>query len=54
MVAKNQKESETIQEIIKAFRISTLPGYADPVGNIAGIGSTQTGAGGTERKKGAG
>ena len=54
MVAKNQKESETIQEIIKAFRISTLPGYADPVGNIAGIGSSQTGAGGTERKKGAG
>jgi len=54
MVAKNKKESETIQEIIKAFRISTLPGYADPVGNIAGIGSSQTGAGGTERKKGAG
>lgn len=57
MVAKNKKESETIQEIIKAFRISTLPGYADPVGDMRhgrdGI-SSQTGAGGTERKKGAG
>ena len=41
MIAKNDAESETIRQIIEAFRISTLPGYADPISNVTaamGIG----------------
>jgi hypothetical protein len=59
MIAKNEKESETIENIIEAFRISTLPGYADPISNLANKlskskGTAQSSTGGTERKKGAG
>ena len=58
MIAKNEGESETIKEIIKAFRLSTLPGYADPISNLSksfgGTGTPQSGTGGTVRKKGAG
>ena len=54
MVAKNKNESATIEKIIKAFRSSTLPGYADPIGDIGREESTQTGTSGTVRKKGAG
>ena len=54
MVAKNKNESATIEKIIKAFRSSTLPGYADPIGDIGRKESTQTGTSGSVRKKGAG
>ena len=59
MIAKNDAESETIRQIIEAFRISTLPGYADPISNVTaamgiGKGTAQSGTGGSERKKGAG
>jgi hypothetical protein len=54
MIAKNDAESETIRKIIEGFRRSTLPGYADPISNLLGDGTAQSGTGGSERKKGAG
>jgi hypothetical protein len=55
MIAKNKAESVTIEEIIKAFRRSTLPGYADPLlGALGENTSSKQTIGGTERLKGAG
>ena len=64
MIAKNKKESETIENIIKAFRRSTLPGYAAPISNLANpgnfgnsgkaTGSAAPTVGGSERLRGAG
>jgi hypothetical protein len=55
MIAKNKTESLEIEGIIKAFRKSTLPGYAEPAMNMV-TGASGGGAkvGGSERTKGAG
>ncbi len=48
MIAKSAKEAETIQEIIKHFKMATLPGYQS-----AHVSNAQTSSG-SEAKRGAG
>jgi hypothetical protein len=50
MIAKNKGESNTIKEIVKDFRSSTLPGYK----KFGVTGDYMPAGGGDERKKGAG